>query len=93
VLTKVYSYPNPARGRNPTIHIECGAADKIEIRIYTIAADLVHKTELTGAPNAGSAYEYVWDTGDAASGIYIYLVRARRNGKTVKKLKKLAVIK
>ena len=30
---EVYSYPNPAKLINPKIHIECGVADRIEIKI------------------------------------------------------------
>ena len=92
-LTKTYSYPNPAKSVNPAIHIECGTADRIEIKIYNIAGERVHETELSGSPNSSDAYEYVWDTNGIASGVYIYLVRAHGNGKTEKMLKKLAVIK
>ena len=31
-LREVYAFPNPARRRNPTIHVACGVADTVEIR-------------------------------------------------------------
>ncbi|RLD16476.1 MAG: hypothetical protein DRI36_05635 [Caldiserica bacterium] len=94
-LSEVYVYPNPAKnGKKPTFHIELSdIADKIEIRIYTISADLVHKAELTGPPNKGTAYEYTWNTDKVASGVYLYLIRAHKDGKTVKTLKKMTIIK
>jgi len=93
-LNEVYVYPNPAKGgKYPTFHIECGIADKIEIRIYTISADLVHKAEITGLPNNGASYEYTWDINRIASGVYLYLVRVHKDGETKKVLKKLAIIK
>ncbi len=96
-LGAVYGYPNPAKRANPTIHIECGTADKVEIRIYTIAAELVQAAEITGAPqlkNGKLCYEYTWDSRGKASGVYLYLVRCHRAGYgTLKTLKKLAIIK
>jgi len=80
-------------GEKPIFHIECGEVDRIEIRIYTISADLVHKAEITGLPNNGASYEYTWDINRIASGVYLYLVRVHKDGKIVKKLKKLAIIK
>jgi sugar lactone lactonase YvrE len=93
----VYSYPNPAKQTNPTIHIECGIADKIDIKIYNIAGELVHKTTLTGPPKlirGKLAYEYEWDVKNVASGVYIYYIYAEKSGEEpIKVLKKLAIIK
>ena len=98
VQGEVYAYPNPAKGGyQPKIHVECGIADSIEIQIYNIAGELVHKDEITTMPiikNNKYAYEYTWDISDKASGVYLYLVRANKDGeKTIKVLKKLAIIK
>jgi len=96
-LGEVYSFPNPAKRYNPCLHIEVGFADSIEVKIYNIAGELVYKTELAGNPlmiGNKYAYEYVWDTSGIASGVYIYLVRARRTGfNEIKVMKKMAVIK
>src|SRR3989339_543966 len=94
VLGEVYSFPNPAkRGKFPTIHIECGIADRVVIGIYNVAAEPIHSTELGGLPlvinnpptsNFGGAskyaYEYTWDITDIASGVYVYIIRAKKTG-------------
>lgn len=96
VLGEVYSFPNPAKLCNPTIHFECGVADLVEIRIYNIAAELVKSLEMTDFPsivNGKYTYEYTWDVSDVASGVYLCLVRAHKDGKVLKKIKKMAVIR
>ncbi|OGS45247.1 MAG: hypothetical protein A2539_10255 [Elusimicrobia bacterium RIFOXYD2_FULL_34_15] len=98
VKGEVYAYPNPAKnGYQPIIHVECGIADLVEIRIYNVAGELVHKDEISTQPmikNNKYAYEYTWDISNKASGVYLYLVRAHKNSeKTIKVLKKIALIK
>lgn len=98
VLRDIYAYPNPARGsERPTFHIEVGIADKVEIRIYNLAGELVEAQEITSPPkviNGVYAYEYRWEAHGAASGVYLYLVRAFKQGRpTIKALKKSALIK
>jgi len=97
-LGEVYSFPNPAkRGKSPTIHFESGIADRVEINIFDIAGELVHSSEITDKPevvNNKYAYEYGWNVSSIASGVYIYLIRAKKSGeKEIKVVKKLAVIK
>jgi len=97
-LGEVYSFPNPAkRGKCPTIHIESGIADRVEINIYDIAGELVHSSEITDKPeiiNGKYAYEYRWNVSNVASGVYIYLIRARKSGeKEIKVVKRLAIVK
>jgi hypothetical protein len=100
-LGEVYAFPNPAkRGKKPTIHVEVGVADSVKLRIYDIAGDLLHETEITSAPliiNDGHgkeyAYEYVWD-GTIPSGTYICVVQASKKDKAdLKATIKLAVIR
>ncbi|MEW6557279.1 MAG: hypothetical protein AB1349_07990, partial [Elusimicrobiota bacterium] len=98
VKGEVYAYPNPAkRGTNPKIHIEVGVADKIEIFLYNIAAEPVHSVELYGQPsviNDKYVYEYPWNISDIASGVYIYTIRAKKNGyPDIKSQGKLAIVK
>src|SRR3989339_353824 len=98
VLGEVYSFPNPAkRGRFPTIHIECGIADRVIIGIYNVAAEPIHSTELTDLPlvvNGKYAYEYTWDITDIASGVYVYIIRAKKAGfSDIKAQGKTAIIK
>ncbi|MBI4656546.1 MAG: right-handed parallel beta-helix repeat-containing protein [Elusimicrobia bacterium] len=100
-LGEVYAFPNPAkRGINPTLHIEAGIADKIEINIYDITGQLIKSVTLTGNPQliddgqgAQYAYEWTWDVSNAGSGIYIYAVKAYKNTGTLKAVKKLGIIK
>jgi cytoskeletal protein CcmA (bactofilin family) len=97
-LRDVYSYPNPAKQTNPKIHIECGIADKVEIKIYNIVGELIHTKVLVGLPNVihnnKYAYEYEWDVKDVSSGVYIYYVYAEKSGEEpIKVLKKLAIIR
>jgi hypothetical protein len=98
ILGEVYSFPNPANnGKNPTIHIECGIADKVELKIYNIAAELVHETTITEPPsviNWKYAYEYTWDISNIPSGVYIYVIQAiKSKEKDIIVTKKLAIIK
>jgi len=99
-LGEVYCYPNPAKKTNPTFHIETGVADKVELKVYDAAGDLVHKMILTGMPqvvNDGQgpqyAYEYLWETKNAGSGVYIFSITANKGDNTLKKTGRCAVIK
>ena len=94
----VYSFPNPAiGGKRPTIHVECGIAESVEIRIYEITGALIHEVKLTDQPhviNSRYAYEYRWDISNASSGGYIVVVVAKKSGENdIKIIKKLALIK
>ncbi|MFH2070005.1 MAG: hypothetical protein ABIJ11_02175, partial [Elusimicrobiota bacterium] len=98
-LGEVFAYPNPAKGgMKPTLHIEVGAADRVEIKIYNIAAELVHTAEIAGTNyktiNTKYCYEYTWNVSDIASGVYIYCVIAEKQGYSpIKVIKKVATIK
>ncbi len=94
-----YVYPNPAKGgQKPTIHVEVGEADKVEVYLYDVAGDLQDSFELTDAPtinpdNLQYAYEYQWDTTDKASGVYIAYIVATKGSDKLKITKKFAVVK
>ena len=98
-LGDVYAYPNPAKGRyKPTIHVEVGIADSVEIKIYNIAAELVKSEMLEGTDHQTKdgkyCYEYQWNTQNVASGVYIYSIKAEKLGESpIRIIKKLAVIK
>lgn len=99
-LGEVYCFPNPAKKTNPTFHIETGLADKVELRLYNTAGDIVHEKILTGQPQLIDdgqgpqyAYEYPWNVGNVGSGVYIFSMTARRGDKTLKKTGRCAVIK
>ncbi|HAN03968.1 MAG: hypothetical protein A2X29_00905 [Elusimicrobia bacterium GWA2_64_40] len=99
-LGEVYCFPNPAKRTNPTFHIETGLADKVELRLYNTAGDIVHEKILAGQPQLIDdgqgpqyAYEYPWNVGNVGSGVYIFSMTARRGDKTLKKTGRCAVIK
>lgn len=80
--------------------METGLADKVELKIYDVAGDLVHETVLAGMPQVIDdgqgpqyAYEYLWDAKDAGSGVYIFSMTAKKGDKTLKKTGRCAVIK
>lgn len=89
---QVFAFPNPARpGQNPTIHVEAGSADSVEIRIYDLSGELRAGTSLSGPQNP---FEYAWNASGAGSGVYIYVVTAFKNGVgSMRKTGRLAVIK
>ncbi|MEW6557624.1 MAG: hypothetical protein AB1349_09750 [Elusimicrobiota bacterium] len=96
---EIYACPNPAkRGVFPKIHIEVGLADKIEIKMYNIAGELVQSTELYSSDVKSDAtkyyYEYPWDISNVASGIYVSTIEAKKSGfPDIKTTRKMAVIK
>ncbi|PKM99392.1 MAG: hypothetical protein CVU78_06460, partial [Elusimicrobia bacterium HGW-Elusimicrobia-2] len=94
-LKEVYAYPNPAKRVNPKIHFDCGVSDaSVNLRIFTIAGEQVFGCDMSNNYVAAkNAYEYEWDSTGKASGVYIYLIKADRNGVSLKKTGKMAVIK
>ena len=99
-LGEVYVYPNPAKnGQAPTIHLECGIADSVNIKIYTVSGREAHEYTLTSAPVAlddgnglSYAYEYAWN-GRIPSGVYYYFIEAEKAGRKIKKAGKFAVVR
>lgn len=97
---EVYVFPNPAKGgAAPTFHIECGIADKITIKVYTVSGRLAHEYTITGAPTTmddgnglSYAYEHVW-SGHIPSGVYYYYIEAAKAGKNLEKTGKFAVVR
>ena len=99
-LGEVYVYPNPAKGPDtPILHIECGIAETVNIKIYTVSGREAHEYTITGAPaiiddgNGQSyAYEYPW-RGHIPSGVYLYAIEAQKAGQKLKKTGKFAVVR
>ena len=96
-------FPNPARnGQNPTIRAQVGLADGVEVRIYDLSNRLVHSAALTEPKILDSGngkglqytYDYIWDIEDAASGVYICALTAKKAGyRDIKKTEKVMVIR
>lgn len=81
-FSDVYVFPNPSReGDIPTLHIEVGRADRISVRIYDVAGDLVYETTISESPVAidgKSAYEHALDPKAYKSGVYVGVVTAEK---------------
>lgn len=97
-IGEIYSYPNPAKaGKNPTLHIECGVADKVKFNLYDIAGELLHSVDITNRLTTVDnkyVYEYPVDISNIPSGVYIYCVEAEKSGeKPIKVIKKFAIIR
>jgi hypothetical protein len=96
-LGEVYCYPNPAKQAGPTLHVEAGIADEVEIRIYDVSGAMVHEARLTGQPqivDGKRAYEYPWDVSHVGSGVYIGTIAAKKSGyPTLKAVCKCALVK
>ena len=95
---ETYAFPNPVKnGKNPTIHVECGLADHVELKFYDISGAGIHSAVIPSAPsviNGRYVYEYTWDVSSLASGVYLCHVTALKDGRNpIKILKKVAVIK
>jgi len=103
LLREVYAFPNPAKRMNPTIHVEVGVADSVDIHIYDISGRLLQSQTLYGAPqliNDGSgrglqyAYEWTWNASGVSSGVYLYVMTAHLNGQSdLRTTKKVALVK
>jgi len=96
VLGEVYVYPNPAKGGvAPIFHMECGIADSVDIKVYTVSGREAHEATLTAMPaviDQRYAYEYAW-RGHIPSGVYLYFIEARKGGQKIKRTGKFAVVR
>jgi hypothetical protein len=96
-LNDLFAYPNPATNGRVTFHLNVGRADRVTLKIMTLAGDAIHDATLTGEPVTGvdgrMAYEYGWDVSGLASGTYLYTVTAEKDGQTLRAAKKFSVIR
>lgn len=85
---EVYAFPNPARpGQTPTIHVDAGTAESVEVRVYDVSGRLV-----TTLSRSGSG-DLAWDGAGAGTGVYLFVVTARKGGATISTKGRLAVIR
>ena len=83
------------------LHIEVGIADSVEVRLYDVAGDLRLEKMLSDPPaivedgeGPKDAYETPLETDNLGPGVYVYAVRARKNGEgDLRTIGKAAVIK
>ncbi len=99
-----YAFPNPVRGRNTvTLRVQPGLADSVEVRVYDLSGRKVHASSSfnnLGAFDDGNGlgpqftYDHVWDVSGIGSGVYRYVVTAKKAGQTdIAKSGKVAVVK
>ena len=99
----LYAFPNPAKGAQyPDIRVQVGLADSVDIHIYDISGRLIKTTtvnnpvQLDDGNGKGLQYtfDYLWNTGNVGSGVYIYVITAHKAGQSnISRTKKLAVIR
>jgi hypothetical protein len=98
LFSEVYVYPNPAHpGQTPVVHIEVGMSDRVALRIYDVAGDLVYEARITDQPQAirgKSAYEHALDVSRFKAGVYVGVVSADKAGKeTLRKTFRFSILK
>lgn len=103
-IRDAYAFPNPSRnGSAVDLRIQPGLADSIEVRVYDVSGRKVHASSdfrFLGPIDDGNGkgiqntYDHVWDVSGVASGIYTYVITAKRTGQAdIRKTGKIGVIK
>ncbi len=97
---RTYCYPNPARGEDLTVRVYLEESTDILVEIMDLTGQVVETMRADGVPTVN---ELVWETGDAASGLYLVRVEvggerldpltASRTGRAEQKLMKVALIR
>lgn len=91
-----YLYPNPVRSgkANLTYRLGSGEVQRVSVEVFTTSGERVANFEGTVDATSGVANQLTWDVDRYASGVYLVLVKAQTSsGATVKKIRKMAVIK
>ncbi|MDP3542004.1 MAG: hypothetical protein Q8T11_05985 [Elusimicrobiota bacterium] len=102
-VNAAYAFPNPSRGAAPVvIRVQPGLADSVSVRIYDLSGRMVHESsdfprrnfdDLNGF-GSQFTFEHTWDVSGAASGVYNFIVTARKAGAgDIHKSGKVGVIK
>jgi hypothetical protein len=91
-LRDKYAFPNPSRrGQAVTFRIQPGLADSVEVRVYDLAGRKVHSssnfTLMTAfddgnGKGAQHTYDHAWDVSGVGSGVYYYVITAKRGGRS-----------
>ncbi|MDZ7338038.1 MAG: C25 family cysteine peptidase [candidate division KSB1 bacterium] len=93
-LREVVNYPNPFRTGTDFCYVLTAPAEKVEIRIYTLAGRLIRT--LAPAPNEAGFNRLHWDGrdedgDDIANGVYLYKLSAVQEGRQVAVIGKAVV--
>ncbi len=102
IFRDLYAFPNPAKGVNPTIRLQAGAADSATLKIFDVAGREVYSSGM-GSPKVlddGNGkgprwtYEHVWSVGRTGSGVYLFLAIVRAKGqRNIVQTQRVAVIR
>ncbi|MDE2142259.1 MAG: hypothetical protein KGJ84_07615 [Elusimicrobia bacterium] len=104
VFHDAYAFPNPVRGTSAvTIRMQTGLADSVEVRAYDVSGRKVYSSSnfslnpgLDDGNGKGLQYTYdnVWDISGVGSGVYQYVITAKKSGKSdIHKAGRVGVIK
>ncbi len=91
-LRESYVYPNPAR-HEATFRIKTGLADQVELRIYNAIGEKVQEANMTETIIVDGQYAYECKLTGLASGVYVYVAVAKKEGHSLKAKGKFAIIK
>lgn len=90
---QLYAFPNPVHRGAVTFRAQPGAADGLEIRVYDASGRRVHSSS-DFRDRGALTYEHVWDVSGVASGVYAYVVTARKAGRSeIRKSGKVGIVK
>ncbi|MEW5883723.1 MAG: hypothetical protein AB1725_05820 [Armatimonadota bacterium] len=99
-----YAFPNPSRnGASVTFRLQPGSVDSIEVRVYDVSGRKIHSSSdfrFRGAIDDGNGkgaqntYDHIWDVSGVGSGVYTYVMTAKKAGQTdIRKTGKVGVIR
>lgn len=90
---ELYAYPNPVHRGAVTFRAQPGQVDGLELRVYDSSGRPVHSSS-DFRDRGALTYEHVWDVSGVASGVYAYVVTARKAGRSeLRKSGKLGIVK
>lgn len=90
---ELYAFPNPVHGGAVTFRAQPGAADGLEVRVYDASGRHVHSSS-DFRDRGALTYEHVWDVSGVGSGVYAYVVTARKAGRSeIRKSGKVGIVK
>jgi hypothetical protein len=88
---RVYNWPNPVYTRTTSIRFYLNSDANVEISIFDLAGDLVHRTETAG--RGGMDNEVSWDVSGVQSGVYFARVKATGSSSEASTVIKIAVVR
>jgi hypothetical protein len=97
---KVIVYPNPT-SHDAIITFQLTKSADVTLEIYDVTGGLIYRDVLrnvVGQQSASLDEAFVWDctnqAGESvAGGVYIYVLEAKRDGKTIRRLGKVAIVR